>query len=1279
MTKTTNRKSLVSVIVVALLCVCFGAITALPTSAEELTTAVSQSYEKNSTEGDYASTGAAEFMYGDANGDGKIDATDVVLLRKYIANYNYDTGSSTVVLGPKDNPTAHAHVWVTDVAVPASCTQTGLTEGKHCSACNEVLVAQEEIAAIGHNYDMTNLVWVWNGYESATVTMYCTQNNSHTKQLNANITDKTTENATCTKVGVKIYTATVTVDGVAYTSTKEATLAPLGHKEVIDASIAATCEQAGLTAGSHCSVCEKVLIPQTEIPKSGHVEVIDKGYESSCRENGLSDGKHCSACDFVIEAQVKLPLKSHAVVIDAVVAPTCTTSGLSQGSHCSECGIIIEEQKVLVSSHDYDTIHYVYNPDSTISEIILPCKKCDEYETVTGLYAEYVGNDAYIGTSVSVNDIKAYFIVNYFEKIPTVDFSVDSLEIEKIGPNYINVKCHDFDTTVIINGYIEETAADDFTYTVSNEKVTITAYMGTEAAVRIPDEIEGYPVVAIAKAAFKDNLYIKSVMFSDNIQSVAANAFSGCTLLETIVLNEGLLSIGYNAFANTAITELIIPNTVTTISNNSSTKANYSIVAGCQKLRRVVLGNGLTKVTEYLFKGLESLGEVVIGENVTTIGIYAFDGCKSLQNITIPDRVTLISYNAFSNCTSLQNITWGNSLAEIGSSSFKGCTSLTSVRLPDSVKTIYHNAFNGCTLLEAIVLNEGLITIQYNAFANTAITELIIPNSVTSITDGSDYFDKNTSIVEGCQKLRIVVLGNGLTTVTEYLFQNLVALEEVVIGENVTTIGSYAFNGCTSLQNITIPDSVITINSYAFAASGLRSIKIPNKVNTIGDYAFSSCAKLEYLLIDGTALKKIGKNVTSSSSTRRIYYKGSITDWNAISINTTNAAPFNQIPYIYSEDQPTEKGNYWHYAGNGEPIVWDISLSEYKVYALCNAYTGTMGSSLLSCSTNYINVMEDDAGFMAHKSLYEAATLVSDPGSALENQMSKEQLYIIVLLDAMGYNHAGKSEIAELETNILKFGTFASSYIDGADKIFDFSAMKDSFNAMGVVGDRLDTINKLVATAKDQVIASQYLLGFALQCQSSIDILMNIVNDKNNDKDLRNAANKVVDIITTAFEGTLQELIDKDMGDQYARILGSVAINSIWDVACDFYLPLKIAGLIAEGVVITLDFFCDTGVSVDAYYKLKVTAAIENSLRRQINSLNGDYLRRENINESSLLYGVINLYNSVITKGYKYTLNYLNSVDKNSEYIQASYLHNTTAFKQFELEVENTYYSLYSY
>ena len=41
------------------------------------------------------------FLWGDANGDGMISSKDIVRLKNYLANYNAETGTSTVTLGPK--------------------------------------------------------------------------------------------------------------------------------------------------------------------------------------------------------------------------------------------------------------------------------------------------------------------------------------------------------------------------------------------------------------------------------------------------------------------------------------------------------------------------------------------------------------------------------------------------------------------------------------------------------------------------------------------------------------------------------------------------------------------------------------------------------------------------------------------------------------------------------------------------------------------------------------------------------------------------------------------------------------------------------------------------------------------------------------------------------------------------------------------------------------------------------------------------------------------------
>lgn len=51
-----------------------------------------------------------------------------------------------------------AHVETVIATIPATCTQSGLTQGKKCSVCNEVLVAQNPLEPLGHLFSAWNVI-----------------------------------------------------------------------------------------------------------------------------------------------------------------------------------------------------------------------------------------------------------------------------------------------------------------------------------------------------------------------------------------------------------------------------------------------------------------------------------------------------------------------------------------------------------------------------------------------------------------------------------------------------------------------------------------------------------------------------------------------------------------------------------------------------------------------------------------------------------------------------------------------------------------------------------------------------------------------------------------------------------------------------------------------------------------------------------------------------------------------------------------------------------------
>ena len=67
----------------------------------------------------------------------------------------YCTVCSSEISRETTTVAATGHTEVTDAAVAPTCTEDGLTEGKHCDVCGTVTVAQETVPANGHAYEST--------------------------------------------------------------------------------------------------------------------------------------------------------------------------------------------------------------------------------------------------------------------------------------------------------------------------------------------------------------------------------------------------------------------------------------------------------------------------------------------------------------------------------------------------------------------------------------------------------------------------------------------------------------------------------------------------------------------------------------------------------------------------------------------------------------------------------------------------------------------------------------------------------------------------------------------------------------------------------------------------------------------------------------------------------------------------------------------------------------------------------------------------------------------
>ena len=301
-----------------------------------------------------------------------------------------------------------------------------------------------------------------------------------------------------------------------------------------------------------------------------------------------------------------------------------------------------------------------------------------------------------------------------------------------------------------------------------------------------------------ADSPFRNIRTLRTLTIGNSVTSIGSRTFEGCTGLTNVIIPNSITWIGSRAFSGSGLTSIVIPNTVNSM--------GQAVFANCAHLRNVVIEDGATD--------LATNGAVFHNTPIETLHMG--------RNIDA----------SFLNMTTLRTLTIGSKVTSIRAGAFRGCTGLTSIVIPNSVTSIGSGAFEN-TGLTSVVIEDGIRTLGFentvasaSTFRGSPLEALHLGRNISYHLSFSPFRDKTT--------LRILTIGDNVTTIGRSAFQGNTGLTSIVIPSSVNTIGYSAFEGCTGLikvhsQSITPPDlgfPVPNLQRWAFSGVNVQTVTL---------------------------------------------------------------------------------------------------------------------------------------------------------------------------------------------------------------------------------------------------------------------------------------------------------------------------------------------------------------------------------------------------------------------------------------------------------------------
>lgn len=633
-----------------------------------------------------------------------------------------------------------------------------------------------------------------------------------------------------------------------------------GHDIVQQQKKDATCEEDGMTEGAVCKICHESISGCETLPKLGHVEVIDESVSADCHHEGLTEGSHCERCGKTLVEQTVIPY-AHNVVIDPAIDATCSKIGKTEGSHCSLCNTVLVEQKNIIIPHEYE--------DGKCINCGLPTPT----ETLRFSYGYYEDYYGYFVTGISSNEETDIVVPLTYNDEEVVGISSEAFKNNQVinsiylPPSIKVIRTSAFEKCtnlkkIVFAGEID--TIDDFSFydcsNVSTIKLagidTISQYAFQGFGNKLSEVYYTGSIIDWAKSS------LGAYFLKNSNDYHPKKLYINDTLVTSLNLDNAQTITDYAFYGLPDITEIYIPNTVTSIGANAFDKleglTTIRIANTTNEIENLTVSSD--KLTKFKFDG--TLEEYLNCDAVGSInwlyrknGMHLYINDDELINLVVPDGTTSIRYNAFDNCSYLESVSLPESIVEINDSAFRNCVNISEINLPNNLLEISPYTFENCTKLVNITIGKNVKKIYYSAFDDCNIQKINIYDNIPEyVAYGDDRYNLNGAIY------------NYLGTIDSWA-------ENDNLGEfyfKDATYTTFTFNGKMIENTITLTTAT-KVAKYAFYPFYIHTFNLPSTLKVIETDGFKQkynpasgqIFKMATINYDGTINEYLDTNIAT--------------------------------------------------------------------------------------------------------------------------------------------------------------------------------------------------------------------------------------------------------------------------------------------------------------------------------------------------------------------------------------------------------------------------------